>query len=471
MTPEEFRRHGHAVIDLMAGYLEAIDAGPPWRAVPEHRRRLLSDQELPEHGVPFGELLRLASEHVLPHPFGNGHPRFFAWGNPAPALQGVLAEIIATAMNPSCAGGDQAAVHLERCAVRWVAQLVGYPGDGVLVSGGAAGSLTAITAARHRAAREDGWDDRANGFSGPAAERFRLYASEETHSCQRKAARLLGLGDRGVRLVPTDTAGRIDLTALRAAVRADRAVGLRPFCVVANAGAVATGVVDPLASMAILCEDERLWFHVDGSLGGFGALDPRRRRLFDGLERADSLVLDPHKWLSVPIDCAAVYVRDLADLRETFSLVPPYLRARPGDLPWFSEFVFDQTRPFRALKLWATIAGVGRTELQARISRNNDQAIRLADRIAASDELELVAAPELNVVAFRHVAGDAMNGQIPLVVQREGDVFLMGTRLHGREVLRACFMGYATTEADVDRIVPAVLRAALEVERSRRSLT
>lgn len=452
---------GHVVIDAMADYLEALPSRAPWTPVPPARQELLASQPLPERGRRFEDLLGFVVENVLPHPFGNGHPRFFAWGNPAPALEGVLGELVANVMNPSCAGGDQASVHVERCAVRWLAELVGFPGDGVLVSGGAAGALTAIAAARHRAAMQDGWDDRVVGFSDPSARRFRLYASDQTHSCQRKAARLLGIGDQGVRLVSTDALGRMDVMALADAIATDRARGLRPFCVVANAGVVGTGVVDPLALVAEVCEQEHVWFHVDGSLGGFGVLDARVRQLFEGLDRADSLVLDPHKWLSVPIDCAVILVRNMNDLRETFSLVPSYLRARPDDLPWFSEYVFDQTRPFRALKLWATIAGVGRRGLIERIRRNNDQARRLAGHIQDSPELELIGPPELNVVAFRWRDGDdTMNRVIPLRVQEAGDVFLTGMQLHGREAIRACIMGYATDDSDIDRIVPAVASAA-----------
>jgi glutamate/tyrosine decarboxylase-like PLP-dependent enzyme len=461
VRPEDFRRHGHAVVDLMADYLDALPDGAPWQPVPQATRRTLTDQPLPAAATGFDELLAFAREHVLPYPFGNGHPRFFGWANPPPAPEGVLAELIAAAMNPSCAGGDQAAIHLERCSVRWLAELVGFPGDGVLLSGGSAGALTALSAARHRAAAADGWDDRSEGFTGERAARFTVYVSDETHASLVKAAQLLGFGDRGVRVVPTDAAGRMDADALDRLIEADRRSGLRPCAVVASAGIVSTGVVDPLARIAALCERERAWFHVDGSLGGFGVLDHRVAHLYDGMAAADSLVLDPHKWLSVPIDCAVVLTRDLDDLRSTFSLVPPYLRARPEDDPWLSEYVFDQTRPFRALKLWATIAGTGRDELAARIGRNIDHAARLAAHVRATPELELMAEPELDVVAFRCLlGGDDVNRALPLAVQHAGDVFVTGARVDGREVVRACFMHHATTDDDVDRIVPAVLAEA-----------
>jgi glutamate/tyrosine decarboxylase-like PLP-dependent enzyme len=364
-------------------------------------------------------------------------------------------------MNPSCAGGDQAAVHLENLVVGWLAQLIGYPGGGVLVSGGSAGALTALAAARHRAALADGWDDRVEGMGGKRAADLRLYVSDEGHSSLRKAAQLLGFGDNGVRIMPTDRAGRLLIEPLAAAVEGDRAGGRRPFCVVASAGVVGTGVIDPLADVAELCRRNGMWFHVDGSLGGFGVLDPGVRSRFRGMEAADSVVLDPHKWLSVPIDCAALLVGQLDDLRSTFSLVPSYVRSREGDEPWFSEYVFDQTRPFRALKLWATMAAAGRDELGARIGRSIARARRLAGQVTAAPELELLAEPELCVVAFRLAsASDETNRRLPEVVQRMGDVFLTGAKVDGREAIRACFMHDATTDADVDRIVPAVLAAA-----------
>ncbi|HEV8295888.1 MAG TPA: pyridoxal-dependent decarboxylase [Acidimicrobiales bacterium] len=460
MLTEEFRRHGHEVIDTVADYLHALGDGPVWRPTPEDARRALTEDVLPEHGRAFSELLEFMRTTVLPHPFGNGHPRFFAWGNPRPALEGVLADVVASAMNPSCAGGDHAAIHLERCTTRWLASLVGFPGDGVLVSGGASAGLTALAAARHRAAIVDGWDDLVDGCTHEAAARLVLYASRETHSCQPKAARLLGLGDRAVRAVPVDATGRMDVQALAETTARDRIAGLRPFCVVATAGTVNTGAVDELDAIADVCERERTWFHIDGSLGGFGMLDETRRHLFHGLERADSVSLDPHKWLSVPVDCAALLVKRLDDLRDAFSLVPPYLRSAPGEM-WFSEYVPDQTRPFRALRLWATIAGAGVEGLRMQVTRSNDHAERLAEQIARTPSLELCARPSLHVVAFRvRDRDDDAHREIAWRIRTTSDVFLTGTRIGDREALRACFMNTATRDDDVDRIVPAVLAAA-----------
>jgi glutamate/tyrosine decarboxylase-like PLP-dependent enzyme len=456
VNSEEFRGAGHAVVDAVADYLGGVPDGAVWTPVPEPRRRLLEQLPLADEPTGFADLLAFTQQHVMAHPFGNGHPRFFAWGNPAPAPEGVLFELIAAAMNPSCAGGDHAAIYLEAATVRWLAELLGYPGHGVLVSGGATAALTALAAARRWAARADGWDDRADGIAGPGGD-LRLYVSDESHASQRKAAQLLGLGDARVRVVPTDPDGRMRIDGLDELLAADRAQGLRPFCVVASAGVVSTGVVDDLDAVAERCRRHGLWFHVDGSLGAFGRLDPAAAPLFAGMERADSIAVDPHKWLTVPIDCAAVLVRDLEHLRDTFSLVPPYLRGGPEDRPWYSEYVFDQTRPFRALKLWATVASAGRREIARRIQRGNALAARLEDQVRRSPRFELLSRRELQVVVFSAAGtGDEAVVQALERVRRAGDVFLTGTRIGDREAMRACFLNHDTSEADVDRILPAI---------------
>src|SRR5271170_3155168 len=277
---------------------------------------------------------------------GNGHPRFFGWVNSPPEPAGVLVEPIAAAMNPSCAGGDHAAVAVERCVVRWLAGLVGYPalpGGGLLTSGASLATISGLAAARYQAAADDGWDVRADGLA--ARPPFVVYVSAEGHSCVRKAAELLGIGARGVRVVGVDEEFRMDPAALRAAVARDRADGLRPFAVAATAGTVNTGAIDPLDQLADIAAEQGLWLHVDGAYGALGVLDPSAAPRYAGLARADSLALDPHKWLGVPVDCGCLLVREPPALRQAFSLVPPYLHDDQADGPgWFSEYGPEQTR-------------------------------------------------------------------------------------------------------------------------------
>jgi glutamate/tyrosine decarboxylase-like PLP-dependent enzyme len=465
---EDFARAARLAAELAAGHLDGIQAGPVWRPMAEADRAWLRDQQLPDRGRPLEALLADIAAHVLPYPMGNGHPRFFGWVNSPPAPAGVLVEPIAAAMNPSCAGGDHAAIEVERCAVRWLAGLVGYPhrpGGGLLTSGASLATIGSLAAARHRAAARDGWDVRADGLAGSRP--FVLYVSAEGHSCLRKAAELLGIGSRGVREIPADPGFRMDVAALRAALARDQADGLRPFCIAATAGTVNSGAIDPLDQLADLAAEHDLWLHVDGAYGAFGVVDPQLAPAYAGLERADSLVLDPHKWLGVPVDCGCLLVRDPAALRDAFSLIPPYLRDDRAEGPgWFSEYGPEQTRPFRALRAWATLAHLGSSGIAALVTRGVALARTLARLVDDADDLERLAPVVTSIVAFRYrppgPAGrqlDAINQAIPAAVQHRGQAFITGTRLAGQEALRACLIHPATTVSDLEVLLGEVRSA------------
>jgi glutamate/tyrosine decarboxylase-like PLP-dependent enzyme len=474
MDPAEFRRLAHAAVDIVADHLAGMRERAVFTPMAPPARAALLERPLPERGTAPDALLDVVRREVFAHPMGNGHPRFFGWVNSPPAPVGVVADFLAAALDPSCAGGDHAAIYLERAAVRWLMELVGFPTEGsmgLLVSGGSMASLTCLAAARHRAAVADGWDVRRRGLRAAPAPLV-LYLSEEGHSCLRKAAELLGLGQDGVRTVPVDGALRMDVSALAAAITADRAAGRQPFCVAASAGTVNTGAIDPLEDLATLCRREGLWFHVDGAYGAIGAAEPSLASRYAGLERADSVALDPHKWLSVPVECGCALVRDGQTLRETWSLVPPYLRTEEGKgfggLPWYSEYGFQQTRGFRALKLWMTLQHMGRAGVAALVGRHVSLARRLAAAVDAAPDLERAAPSELSVVCFRYapprwVGGtarlDALNKALVERIQAEGRVFLTGTTIRGRFALRACVLHYGSTEADVDALVEAVREA------------
>ncbi|MEZ0092941.1 aspartate aminotransferase family protein [Streptacidiphilus sp. EB129] len=474
----DFRAAGHAAVDLLADYLGGLAEGPVWQAMDPAARERLLGLPLPRQGRGLDQLVRDIGADVLPYPMGNGHPRFFGWVNAAPAPAGVLATLAAAAMNPSSAGGDHADVHLERTVVRWIAELAGFPhppGAGLLTSGTSMATIVALGTARDRAARALGVDVREEGMA--ALPPLVGYVSAETHSCVRKAAELLGLGSRNLRAVRTDAAGHLDPVALREQVRADRAAGLRPFLAVASAGTVNTGAVDDLAAIADVCAEEELWFHVDGAYGAFGVLDPVVAHRYAGLDRADSLALDPHKWLGVPVDCGCVLVRDAEELRGAFSLVPSYLRDEKADglrwfseLGWFSEYGIEQTRPFRSLKVWATIAASGREGISRDVAHCTAMARRLGELVAAAPELELVAPVETSITAFRFapdgVSADRLEGvnrRLAVAVQERGRAFVTGTVLDGREALRACLINPAVREEDLAVLVAEVRAAAAEL--------
>lgn len=447
--------------ELAARHLDGVPDGPVWQPVAEQDLAWLSAQPLPATGRPIDTLLGEVRDHVMPYPMGNGHPRFFGWVNSPPSPAGVAVAPLAAALNPSCAGGEHSGVLLERTVVRWLAELAGFPhqpGGGLLTSGASMATIIALATARRRAVP----DVRESGmYGGPP---LVMYLSAEGHSCLRKAAELLGLGSRHLRTVPVDGAHRMDPAELRRLVAADAAAGLRPFLVAASAGTVNTGAIDPLAQIAQVARDHDLWFHVDGAYGALGVLaDPGA---YTGMAEADSLALDPHKWLGVPVDCGCVLLRDPAGARDAFSLVPPYLRDDDADeLGWFSEYTPEQTRPFRALRVWATIAHLGRDGVTDLVRRTTALARTLGAMVEEAGDFELVAPVTTSITAFRYLPGesgdtDALNAALPVAVQRRGQAFLTGTVLAGRPALRTCILHPGTTQADLVVLLEELRAAA-----------
>jgi aromatic-L-amino-acid/L-tryptophan decarboxylase len=327
----------------------------------------------------------------------------------------------------------------------------------------------ALATPRQRAAAEQGWDVREEGLSGRPP--MVLYVSAEGHSCLRKAAELLGVGNRHVREVPVDRELRMDVRALCELVSSDRAAGLWPFCVAASAGTVNTGAVDPLDEIADVAAEHGLWYHVDGAYGALGVLADDGGDRYMGMARADSLALDPHKWLGVPVDCGCILVREPKTTRDAFSLVPAYLRDDgAGDLGWFSEYGPEQTRPLRALRAWATMSHLGHDGIVDLVNHCTKLARTLATMVDGSDDFELLAPVSASITAFRHRPADvpvdrldALNRAIPAVVQRRGRVFITGTRLAGIEALRACFLNPATEADDLTTLLDEIRDAAKEL--------
>jgi aromatic-L-amino-acid/L-tryptophan decarboxylase len=467
----EFRRAGHALVDAVADHLAALPGRPVWQPVPDDLRAELLSLPLPDEPTGLGPLGGAMARDVLPYAMGNGHPAFFGWVNPPPSLAGVLASLTAAAMNPSVVSGDHADVHLERTTVRWLAELVGYPhapGAGLLTSGGSAATIVCLAGARGRAAAAAGHDVRRDGLAGGPP--LLCYVPAEAHSCVRRAIELLGLGNESIRPVPL-TGGRVDPKALRAAIAADREAGGMPAMLVGSAGTVNTGAIDPLEALADVAAAEELWFHVDGAYGAFGVLDPAISARYRGMERADSLALDPHKWLGVPVDAGCALVRCADDLRDAFSVIPAYLRQDAGaEVGTFAEYGLEQTRPFRALKTWATIAARGRRGIVDQVVRANVLARELAALVESESMLELAAVPETSIVAFRARPPsctpeqlDALNRALPEAVQARGRAFVTGTVYEGRETVRACILHPGTAEADLATLVREVLAAAGEL--------
>ncbi len=467
---------GTQVIELAARHLETVVELPIRPVPPEEVKSQLLDQPLPREGRSPEDMLAFLEQNMMPYSRGNGHPGYMGWVISPPAHMAVLTDLLGAAIDTNCGGGHPTATWLERCAIRWIKALLGYesPGShGLLVSGGSMASLTAIAAARYAATRRAGWDIRQQGLCGGPD--LVLYASRETHSCITKAVELMGMGQNAIRFVETDEQYGIELDALDAAVEEDIRGGRVPFCIVGNAGTANTGAVDNMAALADICERHGIWLHVDGSYGAFGVMDPQCANLFAGMERADSIALDPHKWLSTPFDCGCVLVRDRHVLRECFSLISPLIRQvgmDSDDLGAQHEYGLELSRSFRALKVWSVLSHVGVDGFRDTIIRQNAMAADLADYVQQSDELELLAPTVLSVVCFRYVpptldADDgrlnALNREIVVKLQAEGRVYPSSTELEGRFAIRANIFHYAADRSDVDALIQGVRRYGNEL--------
>ncbi|HEX4206466.1 MAG TPA: pyridoxal-dependent decarboxylase [Ktedonobacteraceae bacterium] len=467
----EFRQFGYEVIDEAASYLGSIREKPVWQPMPDGIRKTIREQTLPEEGQSFEETLALTRRMILPFPQGNGHPRFAGWINSAPAHAGILIKPLEAAMNPNCGIGEHAGQELERRTVQWMMELCGFPVEGsagVFVSGGSEANFTCLQAARQWAAQMDGWDVRAEGVQG-GHRPFVLYQSDQGHFCVRKSAEAMGLGRDAIHIIPSTPTLQMDINRLRAQIIADRAAGLRPFCVAATAGTVESGAIDPLDALADLCEEQGLWLHVDGAYGAFGILDEQVAPLYKGIERVHSLATDQHKWLSVPIDCGCALIRKGEVLRAAFSVTQP---SQDEHDPWLSEYTLQRTRRFRALDVWAVVRSAGRKGLASAIARNNAQARQLAQRIRAEPDLELLTAEPLSIVRFRYAPAalrdqpaqlDQLNKALVRAVQQRGKVFLTISHFQGKEVLRACLVNYMTTEADIQMIADEAIAIGKEL--------
>jgi glutamate/tyrosine decarboxylase-like PLP-dependent enzyme len=463
---DEIRRIGHLVVDLIADHLSSLQNEPVFRPVPADLAQRIVSTPAPLDGATPDDILREFRDTIEPYPFGNGHPRFWGWVNSPPAVMGVFADALAAAMNPSCAGGNHGAIYVEREVIQWLRELLGFPASamGLLVSGGSMATLTALGVARHV---KSGIDVRAAGLRG-APQPFRFYQSPQGHSCARKAVELLGFGSDAIRIIPTTADYRIDPAGLDRAIAEDLDVGVRPIAVIATAGTVNTGAIDPIDAIADVCARHDVWLHVDAAYGGPAILTDEYRAQLTPVARADSIALDPHKWMFVPVEAGFVLIRDGEAMRSTYSLVPPYIRATGSSnavmgLPWFSEYGFQQTRGFRALKVWMTMKQFGLAGHRQAIEENIALARYLADRIRQSPDLELVTTG-LSIVCFRYKeVSDTLNRQLLEQVQLGGEAFLTSTEIDSRFVLRACIVNYHSTRADIDRMLDAVRQAGTEL--------
>jgi glutamate/tyrosine decarboxylase-like PLP-dependent enzyme len=460
---DAFRATSHRMLDEMIDFLREVRSRPAWRApTAEAKARLAS--AMPEGPTPLEVLCEDFRAAILPFATGNIHPGFVGWVHGAGTPTGMLAEMLAAGMNSNVGGRDHAAVYVERQVIEWCRTLFGFPAgaSGVLVTGTSMANLIAVVVAR---SARLGPDARARGLRG--APRLTAYAARTAHGCIGKAMEISGLGTEALRLLPTDSSGRLDLSALTQAVERDRRDGATPFLVIGTAGTVDTGAIDDLARIADVAADQQLWFHVDGAFGALAMMSPELRPRFAGIERADSLAFDFHKWAHVPYDAGCVLVRDGERHRAAFATEPAYLaregRGTAAGRPWFADLGPDLSRGFRALKVWFTWREHGTAGLGAAMARNCRQAVALAAEIDASPDLERMAPVALNIVCFRYRGDgedaarlDAINKAIVVDVQESGVAVPSSTVIDGKIAIRVNLTNHRTTSEDLDRLLQLV---------------
>ena len=452
------RSLAHRMVDDALDELEAVRDRAAWRPMPEDIRAAWTGglpREPSDPAAVYADYLRL----VAPFATGNRHPGFFGWVHGGGTFVGALAEFLAGALNANLGGRDHAPIACERQVVAWAAEMLGFPAtaSGLLVTGTSVANLIAVLVARTRAL---GAGSREAGLR---AAPLVAYASAAAHGCVPRALDMAGIGAGALRMVPCESAGGLQIEALEAAIAEDRERGLQPFLVVGTAGSVDTGATDDLLRLAEACARTGLWFHVDAAYGAMAMLSPRHRPKLAGIERADSVAFDFHKWAQVPYDAGCIVVRDPVAHRAAFARPATYLSRTSRGLaagdPWPCDLGPDLSRGFRALKVWVTIKTYGADRLGRVVDRCCDLAERLAAKVEAEPELTLAAPVRLNIVCFRFTAGDdATQLAITEDLQLAGRVAPSTTTLDGRVVIRAAFVNHRAAEQDVDALVEGVLR-------------
>jgi aromatic-L-amino-acid decarboxylase len=477
MSSEEFRAVGTQLVNRIADFLESLPSRrvTPAESPSDVRQALAASSSLPQHGADPGRLIHLAADLLFDHSLFNAHPRFWGYVTSSAAPIGALGDLLAAAVNPNVGAWllSPMASEIEAQTIRWIAEMLSYPVDcgGLFVSGGNMANFVCFLAARQAKAQSD---VRTKGVGGT---RLRVYCSKETHTWIQKAADMAGMGTDSIRWIPVDHEMRLDLAALRQQIVKDLAAGDRPALVVGNAGSVSTGAVDPLAEMTALCREFDLWFHVDGAYGGLAAVIPDRPAAFDALRDADSVAVDPHKWLYAPLEAGCALVRDPEKLRAAFAYHPVYYHFGV-EATNYLDLGPQNSRGFRALKVWLALQQVGREGYEQMISDDIRLARALFERVSHYAELEALT-HSLSITTFRFVPTDLnpseektasylndLNLELLTRLQASGEAYLSNAVVDGKFALRACIVNFRTTLADIEALLPIVVTIgkALDLE-------
>ena len=465
------RALAHRAVDDAFDHLASVRERPIWQSAPESIVAKFH-QPLPREPQGAEAAYRDFVDWVVPYPLGNTHPRFWSWYMGGGTAFAAVGDFLAAMLNPNVGGGNHIANHVEAQVVDWCKDIVGLPRDagGLLVSGGSMANLVGLVVARNATADID---VRRNGVQA-LERRTTWYASSEVHSCMQKALELMGLGSVALRKIRVDAEYRIDLGALERAIAEDRAAGLTPCCVVGTASTINTGSCDDLNGIADICAREKLWFHVDGAIGAVIALSPRHRALVAGIERADSIAVDLHKWLQIPFEAGCALVRDRRLHRGAFALTPEYLEHTSRGLAsgplWFSEYGPQLSRGFRALKVWFSFKEHGIDRYAALIDRTIEHAAELARLVRAAPDLEIMAPVVTNIVCFRYNPGgldvdalNALNEELVIRLHEQGVIAPSYTTLEGRYCLRAALVNHRIRAEDLPIAIEAVRRIGAQL--------
>jgi aromatic-L-amino-acid/L-tryptophan decarboxylase len=460
----------HRIAADAVGYLQDVRDRPVWQNMPADVQAFFTTP-LPRAPGTLADVYREVVEKVMPYPMGNVHPRFWSWYMGSSNLTGALGDFLAAIQGSNLGGGNHAAALMDQQVVAWCKEMLGFPhsASGTLVSGGSMANIIGLTVARNVKA---GIDVREQGVA--AIERpLRFYGSDQLHSCHRKAMEALGLGNNALRRIPTDGELRIDLSALRAAVAEDRRAGFLPACVIGTAGTVNTGAIDDLKGLADLAAQEGLWFHVDGCIGALISIAPENAYRVAGIEKADSVALDPHKWLHAPFEAGCALIRDASAHRNAFAVTPEYLESTARGLAagnWLNDFGLQTSRGFRALKIWMSLKEHGVEKFGRLIDQNIAQGRYLSALIEAAPRLKLVAPTNINIVCYRYVRADMdgaalkkLNTEIMLRLQEKGIAAISDTTIRGEHCLRAAINNHRTRRDDLELLVLETIRLGDEI--------